>query len=111
LVNSTPRWGIYHGDRQWVHFQQDSQGRDIELRYFRDVDRREVDFVLVEGKAPLALVECKWTEGEVDRGLRYLKARFPGAEAWQIAATGRKDYLTPEGIRVCPALVFLKTLV
>jgi uncharacterized protein len=96
---------------KWVHFQQDSQGRDIELRYFRDVDRREVDFVLVERKAPLALVECKWTEGEVDRGLRYLKARFPGAEAWQIAATGRKDYLTPEGIRVCPALVFLKTLV
>jgi hypothetical protein len=75
------------------------------------VDRREVDFVLVERKTPVALVECKWSEGEVDRGLRYLKTRFSGVEAWQIAATGHKDYLTPEGIRVCPALVFLKTLV
>jgi len=95
---------------KWVHFQQDTQGRDLELRYFRDVDGREVDFVLVERKAPVALVECKWSEGEVDRGLRYLKTRFPGVEAWQITATGQKDYLTPEGIRVCPALVFLKTL-
>jgi len=95
---------------KWVHFQQDTQGRDLELRYFRDVDRREVDFVLVERKAPIVLVECKWSEGDVDRGLRYLKTRFPGVEAWQIAATGQRDYLTPEGIRVCPALVFLKTL-
>jgi len=95
---------------KWVHFQQDTQGRDLELRYFRDVDGREVDFVLVERKAPVALVECKWSEGEVHRGLRYLKTRFPGVEAWQITATGQKDYLTPEGIRVCPALVFLKTL-
>ena len=34
------------------------------------------------------MVECKWGDAEVDRGLRYLKARFPKAEAWQISATG-----------------------
>jgi predicted AAA+ superfamily ATPase len=96
---------------KWVHYQQDTQGRDLELRYFRDVDRREVDFVLVERATPVALVECKWSDAEVDRGLRYLKARFPAADAWQLAATGRKDYVTPDGIRVCPAIGFLKALV
>jgi predicted AAA+ superfamily ATPase len=30
---------------KWVHFQFDSAGRELELRYFRDVDGREVDFV------------------------------------------------------------------
>ncbi|HEY6564927.1 MAG TPA: AAA family ATPase, partial [Pirellulaceae bacterium] len=45
---------------KWVHFQQDSAGRDVELRYFRDVDGREVDCVVVERGKPLQFVECKW---------------------------------------------------
>lgn len=45
------------------------------------------------------------------RGLRYLKAKFPRAEAWHLSAVGRKDYLTPEGIGVSPAAGFLKGLI
>jgi len=96
---------------KWVHYEQDTQGRDLELRYFRDTDGREVDFVVVENRTPRLLVECKWAETPVDRSLRYLKARFPDAVAWQVSATGRKDYQTPEGIRVAPAVKFLQTLV
>jgi hypothetical protein len=96
---------------KWVHFEQDVQGRDLELRYFRDVDGREVDFVVTEGRAPVLLVEAKVADAPVDRGLRYLKERFPAAEAWQVALGGSKDYLSPEGIRVAPALTFLRRLV
>ena len=96
---------------KWVHFEQDALGRDLELRYFRDTDGRETDFVVVEGRRPQLLVECKWGDADADRGLRYLKARFPQAEAWQISATGSKDYVTPEGIRVSPALALLGRLI
>jgi predicted AAA+ superfamily ATPase len=96
---------------KWVHFEQDVRGRDTELRYFRDTDGREVDFVVVERRQPLLLVECKWGDVEPDRSLRYLKARFPGADAWQISAVGRKDFVTPDGIRVAPALKLLASLV
>ncbi len=96
---------------KWVHFRQDTEGRDLELRYFRDRDGREVDFVVSEGRRPGLLVECKWGDGEVDRSLRYLKQRFPEADAWQVFAVGRNDYRTPEGIRVAPALALLRTLV
>jgi uncharacterized protein len=96
---------------KWVQYQQDAQGLDLELRYFRDVDGREVDFVLTERRKPLALIECKQSDTEIDKGLRYLKARFPQAEAWQISATGTRDYVSPEGIRVCPAPVYLTGLV
>jgi predicted AAA+ superfamily ATPase len=96
---------------KWVDFQQDVLGRDLELRYFRDVDGREVDFVLCErGKANL-LVECKWGDENIARGLSYMKTRFAAADAWQISATGKKDYITPEGIRVAPALAFLRGLI
>ena len=72
---------------------------------------REVDFVVVEGRRPQLLVECKWGDTDVDRSLRYLKVRFPEADAWQVSATGSKDYLTPEGIRVSPALALLDRLI
>lgn len=96
---------------KWVHFRQDSEGLDLELRYFRDTDGREVDFVVVEGRRPLLLVECKWSETTPDRSLRYLKTKFPEAEAWQVTASAGKDFQTPEGIRVAPAVELLKALV
>ncbi len=96
---------------KWVHYEQDTSGRDLELRYFRDIDRREVDFVVTERGRPIRLVECKWSDAEVDGGLRYLRNKFPQAEAWQISAIGRKNYQTPDGIRVAPALTLLATLV
>jgi hypothetical protein len=96
---------------KWVHFEQDTQGLDLDLRYFRDTEGREVDFVVTDARRPSLLVECKWADGDVDRSLRYLKARFPDAAAWQVSAVGVKDYLTPEGIRVAPALRLLSTLV
>ena len=96
---------------KWVHFEQDARGRDVELRYFRDTDGREVDFVIIDGRRPVRLIECKWADAPVDRGLRYLKAKFPAAEAWQISATGSRDYQTEEGIRVAPALTLLRTLI
>ncbi len=82
-----------------------------ELRYFRDVDRREVDFVVTNSRQPVQFVECKLADQGIDRSLRYLKKRFPQAEAVQIALAGVRDYRTPEGIRSMPALRFLKTLV
>ncbi len=96
---------------KWVHFRQDREGLDLDLRYFRDTDRREVDFVVVEGRKPVLMVECKLEHAAVDPGLRYLKAKFPACEAWQIHAKGSKDYQTPDGIRIAPAMALLKDLV
>ena len=95
---------------KWVHWRQDIEGEDLELRYLRDRDGHEVDFVITcRGEARL-LVECKWSDALVDRGLRYFKGKFASAEAWQISAVGTKDYRTPDGIRVAPALVLLSQL-
>lgn len=93
-----------------VHFQQDANGRDMDLQYFRDVDGREVDFVLMEGRKPILFLECKWADADIAKGLTYLKERFPATEAVQIHATGRKNYETARGVRVLPAIDFLRTL-
>lgn len=96
---------------KWVHFKEDTLGQNMELRYFRDSDGREVDFVVTDNGKPVLLVECKWADDAISKHLLYLKNKFPGAAAWQIHAIGNKDYQTPEGIRVAPALKLLKDLV
>lgn len=96
---------------KWVQFQQDAFGEEIDLRYFRDVDSREVDFVIVDGKKPISFIECKLNDAPISPGLKYLKAKFPECEAWQISAIGKKDYLGDLGIRVCPANDFLAGLI
>ena len=71
-----------------------------------------IDFVVVERRIPVLMIKAKWgDQDDVDRGLRYLKAKFPGVPAWQLSAVGRKDYVTPEGISVSPALPFLSQLI
>jgi predicted AAA+ superfamily ATPase len=96
---------------KWVHYQQDAMGLDYELEYFRDTDGREVDFVVTERRVPKTIIECKWSDRDIDRSLRYLSKKFPKAEAWQISAVGKKDYISGDGIRVSPALNFLKNLI
>ena len=59
----------------------------------------------------MRLVEVKWSDGPLDKALWYLHARFPDAAATQISAAGTDDYRTPDGIRVQPAIPFLRSLV
>jgi len=44
---------------KWCFFMQDTHGRKIELRYFRDIDKREVNFVITEDSKPIYFIECK----------------------------------------------------
>jgi predicted AAA+ superfamily ATPase len=96
---------------KWVHYQVDAAGRNLELRYFRDIDGREADFVVIEDRHPSIFIECKWNDVEIHKGLRYLKARFQKCAAFQISAVGSKNYISPDGIRVMPALEYLRNLV
>ncbi len=96
---------------KWIHHQQDTRGRRLELHHYRDYLGRELNFVVTENGEPLKLVACRWADGEIDSHLIFLKNRFPDSAAWQISAVGRRDFVSPQGIRVCPALVLLRTLV
>jgi predicted AAA+ superfamily ATPase len=96
---------------KWVHYQADTHGRSVELRYFRDIDGREVDFVMTDQGKPIGMVECKWGDAEVSPSLRYLHQRFASVPAWQITAVGTKDFETVEGIRAAPAARLLSQLV
>jgi predicted AAA+ superfamily ATPase len=69
---------------KWSFFMQDTEGRDVELRYFRDVDRREVDFVLTEDREPILFAECKSSSKRVSTSLNYSKKPFSDVQASQV---------------------------
>jgi predicted AAA+ superfamily ATPase len=96
---------------KWCHFMQDTEGREIELRYFRDTDKREVDFVLVERKKPIMFIECKVDQKDSSDALEYLSARFPGVRCVRVGLKKDAHWRTREGIEVMPALSFLSELV
>jgi len=96
---------------KWCFYLQDAEGRDLEVRYFRDIDKREVDFVITEDDKPIHFVEAKISGKSLSPSLRYLKTRFPSARATQVSLETTEDLVTKEDIRISPAHVFLCELV
>lgn len=93
---------------KWCYFVQDTQALPMELRYFRDVDRREVDFVILKDDRPTHFIECKKAGREINPALRYLKRRFPDVQATQISLDKDLDLVTKDDIHLCSAHTFLK---
>jgi predicted AAA+ superfamily ATPase len=96
---------------KWTDFQQDVEGREYALSYYRDGQGREVDFVVSEDREPILAVEAKWSEERVDRGLGYFKSRFPSCACWQVTMTETRDRVNDDGIRIAPAVTLLRDLV
>lgn len=87
---------------KYCHFQEDTEGYRMELRYFRDTDLREVDFVVIKDRKPIFAVECKTGEKQISTALKYLKARSQVQECYQVHL-GQADYRDQKtGIRVLP---------
>jgi uncharacterized protein len=93
------------------HYLEDVEGQDTELRFFRDVEGREVDFVQLRAGQPIRFVECKLAETTISPALLYLRRKFPGVEALQVVSTPGIDRVAREGVRLVSAARFLGELV
>lgn len=60
---------------KYCHFLEDTEGHKMELRFIRDVDLREIDFVVLKNKRPLFAVECKSGESHISKHLYYFRDR------------------------------------
>ena len=54
---------------KYCHYREDVEGYKMELRYIRDTDGREVDFVVLEDGRALFAVECKLKSAEISKAL------------------------------------------
>lgn len=93
---------------KYCHWLEDSEGEAMELRFLRDIDRREVDFVVLKNKRPLFAVECKTGERSIGSGIRYFAERTPIPVFYQVHR-GKASFGDAR-IRVMPFTRFCKEL-
>lgn len=87
---------------KYCHWKEDTEGFSMELRFLRDTDKREVDFVVLrDGKAEFA-VECKTGEGGPSAAARYFRERTPIPLFYQVHQGGRDFGDERVDVRVLP---------
>ena len=87
---------------KYCHWVEDTEGYSMDLRYLRDTDKREVDFVVLRDRRPLLAVECKSGEKAVGAAIRYFAERTPIPHFYQ-AHLGERSFATGK-ITVLPFL-------
>jgi len=69
---------------KFIHFTMDTTGKKTELFFFRDREKREVDFVLVKNRKVQTALEIKTSEDELSSSLNYFKERVGDIQAMQL---------------------------
>jgi uncharacterized protein len=82
---------------KYCHFHEDINGEKMELRYIRDTDKREVDFVILKNKKPLFAVECKLKSKAISSHIYYFKERTDIKKFYQVFLQG-EDKQAMDGV-------------
>jgi len=90
-----------------LHFLEERDGYRYELRYLRDKEGREIDFVIIKENYIEELVEVKWSDEEISKSLLYYAERLKPQRATQIIAHLRRTY-THGRIRVTDPLSYFR---
>lgn len=93
-----------------IHFLHDSEGFDLGLYYLRDVDGREVDFLVTFEQKPWFAVEVKTQEISISKNLNYFNERLNIPFLFQVVKTSGFDKKIGD-IRLISADKFLTGLI
>lgn len=95
---------------KWIAYMQDTKGYDYDLRYYRDKEGREIDFVVLNRLKPIMFVEAKLSDKEISESLKYMRSKYPDAKFYQVCLKTDKEF-AEDGITLISATNFLKTLI
>jgi len=95
---------------KYCHLLEDTEGYRMELRFLRDTDRREVDFVVLRDRRPEFAVECKTGERGPSPAAAYFRARTPIPRFYQVHLGCRDFGNADNGVRVLPFRAFCEEL-
>ncbi len=78
----------------------------------RDREKREVDFLITEGRKPYALVEAKTSAADADPSLKYFAERLKPQHVVQVVREPQRfnRTFTSEGITMSPGVEFLSLI-
>ncbi|MEK6529070.1 MAG: AAA family ATPase [Nitrospirota bacterium] len=95
---------------KFVHFITDYEGYRAELYFLRDVDKREVDFLITIDGKPWFAVEAKISDAGLSPHLLYYRERLSIPYVFQVIKNDKIDRLE-KGARIISAGKFLSGLI
>lgn len=60
---------------KYVHFKNDWEGDSLTLTFLRDLEKREIDFLICRKNVPLFAVECKTSDKILSPQIKYFSER------------------------------------
>ena len=75
-----------------IHYLEDAKGFNFEIKYLRDKEAREVDFVLVKNNILFALIEVKLKDNKISKSLQYYSEKLKPKHSIQIVAELKQEY-------------------
>jgi hypothetical protein len=69
---------------KYCQFIEDSEGYPMELKFLRDTDGREIDFLVLKNGIPTFAAECKSSENALSKRIEYFKTRIGIPEVYQV---------------------------
>lgn len=95
---------------KYCHFVENTEGHRMELRYIRDTDKREIDFLVLKDGRPVFAVECQVKEDPLPPSLFYFAERLK-IPKFYLVHLGTKDYAQATiPLRVLPFHIFVKEM-
>ncbi|OGF28485.1 hypothetical protein A2331_05020 [Candidatus Falkowbacteria bacterium RIFOXYB2_FULL_34_18] len=94
---------------KFSHILHDSEGFDVELKFLRDIEGREVDFLITVNKKPWFAVEVKTSNKKATKHLKYFKEKMNIPFVYQVVASTGIDFVQND-IRVISVEKFLTAL-
>jgi len=92
------------------HFLHDYEGYRTELHLLRNVDKKEVDFLVTVDRKPWFAVETKMRKTDVDKAIFYFKDRLKIPFVYQVLKEPGVN-LYSKGVHVVSADLFLSCLI
>jgi hypothetical protein len=82
----------------------------MELRFMRDTDKREVDFVVLQNHKPIFAVECKTGFKEISPNIKYFSQRTQIPVFYQVHLSTSDFENRDFRVRVLPFLKFVSEI-
>ncbi len=95
---------------KFVNFMIENQGYKLDLFYLRNVDKKEVDFLITWKNQPWFSVEVKLSDTSPSKNIAFFRERLKIPFNYQVVMKNDTD-LMKDNIRVMSASKFLAALV
>ncbi len=75
-----------------VQFLEDRDGYTYELKFIRDKEKHEVDFLIFRDRTLYALIEAKWNDDKISSSLKYFSQRLQPQKTIQLVGMLTSPY-------------------